>query len=126
MVERQRELDFLPGEEFQYSNTGYNLLAAAVVKLTSQPFPKWMSENIFAPLGMTHTFVADSPTALIADRADSYAPAGKSGYVPSLIYQAKSRRELRLKNYRLTGWRDLPATIGARSFARTYARRAQG
>src|SRR5690242_11304826 len=26
MVRRQRELDFAPGEEFQYSNTGYNLL----------------------------------------------------------------------------------------------------
>jgi CubicO group peptidase (beta-lactamase class C family) len=88
MVERQRELDFLPGEEFQYSNTGYNLLAAAVAKLTSQPFPKWMSENIFSPLGMTHTFVADSPTALIADRADSYAPAGKSGYVRAISQAA--------------------------------------
>jgi len=30
MVAHQRELDFLPGEEFQYSNTGYSLLAAAV------------------------------------------------------------------------------------------------
>ena len=29
MVRRQRELDFAPGEEYQYSNTGYNLLAAA-------------------------------------------------------------------------------------------------
>ena len=79
MVAHQRELDFLPGEEFQYSNTGYSLLAAAVSEVTGQPFPKWMSDNIFVPLGMTHTFVADNPTALIADRAESYRPTG-NGY----------------------------------------------
>jgi CubicO group peptidase (beta-lactamase class C family) len=80
MVAHQRELDFLPGEEFQYSNTGYSLLAAAVSEVTGQPFPKWMSDNIFVPLGMTHTFVADNPTALIADRAESYRPTGNNGY----------------------------------------------
>jgi CubicO group peptidase (beta-lactamase class C family) len=88
MVERQRELDFLPGEEFHYSNTGYNLLAAAVAQVTGQPFPKWMSENIFAPLSMTHTFVADNPTALIADRAESYASTGKNNYVRAISQAA--------------------------------------
>jgi CubicO group peptidase (beta-lactamase class C family) len=81
MVEHQRELDFLPGEEFQYSNTGYSLLAAAVAQVTGQPFPQWMSENIFAPLGMAHTFVADKPDAIVLDRAESYAPKGKSAYI---------------------------------------------
>ena len=88
MVERQRELDFLPGEEFQYSNTGYNLLAAAVAKMTSQPFPKWMSDNIFLPLGMSRTFVADNPAALIADRAESYTSAGKNSYVRAISQAA--------------------------------------
>ena len=81
MVERQRELDFLPGEEFQYSNTGYNLLAAAVGKVMGQPFPKWMAENIFVPLGMASTFVADNPDAILPARADAYTPRGKNDYL---------------------------------------------
>jgi CubicO group peptidase (beta-lactamase class C family) len=81
MVERQRELDFLPGEEFQYSNTGYNLLAAAIAQVTGQPFPKWMAENVFVPLGMAHTFVADNPDAIVTARADSYTPTGNNDYV---------------------------------------------
>jgi CubicO group peptidase (beta-lactamase class C family) len=88
MVKHQRELDFLPGEEFQYSNTGYNLLAAAVAQVTGQPFPKWLSENIFAPLGMAHTFVADSPDALVMDRAESYTPTGKSSYIRAISQAA--------------------------------------
>ena len=88
MVEHQRELDFLPGEEFQYSNTGYNLLAAAVAQVTGQPFQKWMSDNIFVPLGMARTFVADNPAALVADRAESYAPTGKNGYVRAVSQAA--------------------------------------
>src|SRR4030095_15332618 len=38
LVRRQRELDFAPGEKWQYSNTGYNLLAATVAKVTGQSF----------------------------------------------------------------------------------------
>ena len=88
MVEHQRELDFLPGEEYQYSNTGYSLLAAAVTQVTGQPFPKWMSENIFVPLGMAHTFVADTPDRLVPDRAESYSPAGKNSYVRAISQAA--------------------------------------
>lgn len=88
MVEHQRELDFVPGEEFQYSNTGYSLLAAAVSQVTGQPFPKWMSENIFMPLDMARTFVADTPDRLVPDRAESYSPAGKNNYVRAISQAA--------------------------------------
>src|SRR5208282_441457 len=46
MVRRQRELDFAPGEEEQYSNTGYNLLAATVAKVTGQSFRAWTDANL--------------------------------------------------------------------------------
>ena len=73
MVQRQRELDFAPGEEYQYSNTGYNLLAAAVAKITGQSFRTWTDANLFQPLGMTHTFVCDDPAEIMPDRARSYS-----------------------------------------------------
>jgi CubicO group peptidase (beta-lactamase class C family) len=57
MVRRQRELDFAPGEEEQYSNTGYNLLAATVAKVTGQSFRTWTDRNLFQPLGMKRKFL---------------------------------------------------------------------
>jgi CubicO group peptidase (beta-lactamase class C family) len=80
MVRRQRELDFAPGEEEQYSNTGYNLLAAAVAKVTGQSFRTWTDRNLFQPLGMKHTLVCDNPAEVIMDRANSYAPGGRNRF----------------------------------------------
>jgi len=77
MVERQRELDFQPGEQHQYCNTGYNLLAATVAKVTGQSFREWSAANIFKPLGMEHTHVCDSPTEIVLNRAESYMLSGK-------------------------------------------------
>lgn len=45
------------GEGFGYSNDGYNLLAAVVEIASGVPFERYMHEHIFAPAGMTKTFV---------------------------------------------------------------------
>ncbi len=76
MVRRQRELDFAPGEEHLYSNTGYNLLAAAVAKVTGQSFRAWTEANLFESLTMKHTHVCDNPAELVPNLAVSYSPAG--------------------------------------------------
>ena len=80
MVRRQRELDFAPGEEHLYSNTGYNLLATAVSKVTGRSFRAWTDANLFQSLGMKHTHVCDDPSEVMADRADSYSPSGKDAF----------------------------------------------
>jgi len=80
MVRRQRELDFAPGDEYQYSNTGYNLLAAIVGKVTGKPYAAWMRENVFQPLGMADTAVCVDPRMITPRRADSYAPDGHCGF----------------------------------------------
>ena len=79
MVRRQRGLDFVPGEEFQYSNTGYNLLAATIGKVTGQSFRAWTDENLFQPLGMKHTHVCENSTEIVPDVADSYEVDNKPG-----------------------------------------------
>ncbi|MDX2360384.1 MAG: serine hydrolase domain-containing protein [Crocinitomicaceae bacterium] len=56
-TKKQRELNFLPGEEFAYCNTGYNLMALIVERISEQTFADWMKENIFTPLGMNSAFV---------------------------------------------------------------------
>ena len=50
MVKNQKELDFDPGTQHMYSNTGYNLLAAIVEKVSGKSFREWTHENIFEPL----------------------------------------------------------------------------
>jgi CubicO group peptidase (beta-lactamase class C family) len=52
MVKYQKDLDFEPGSKFSYSNTGYNLLAEIVGKVSGKPFPQWVKKNIFTPLNM--------------------------------------------------------------------------
>ncbi|HMJ64644.1 MAG TPA: serine hydrolase domain-containing protein, partial [Candidatus Binatia bacterium] len=80
MVRRQQELDFVPGEEQQYCNTSYNLLAAAIAKVSGKSFREWTDANLFEPLGMKHTHFCEDPTKLIPNRAESYSPAGEKKY----------------------------------------------
>jgi CubicO group peptidase (beta-lactamase class C family) len=44
-----------PGEKFQYSNGGYMLLAQVVARTSGKGFQRFLEEEIFAPLRMTHT-----------------------------------------------------------------------
>ncbi len=80
MLSRQRELEFEPGATSLYSNTGYNLLAEVVAKVTGQSFRSWTDENLFRPLGMRHTHFCDDPTEIISKQAACYEPSGKSSY----------------------------------------------
>ena len=70
----QRTLNFAPGSEYFYSNTGYNLLAEMVQRVTGRPFRAWTNEHIFRPLRMDNTLVRDDHTEVIANRAFGYAP----------------------------------------------------
>jgi D-alanyl-D-alanine carboxypeptidase len=51
----RKELISKPGEKFQYSNVGYMLLARVIAKTSGKDFQRFLEEDIFAPLGMTHT-----------------------------------------------------------------------
>ena len=55
LCETKAERYGAPGDQYEYSNTGYNLLALLVERLSGVPFEKFLQENIFGPAGMTHT-----------------------------------------------------------------------
>jgi len=76
MVSKQHDLDFEPGSKYQYSNTGYNLLAAIVAKVSGKSFPQWAADNIFKPLDMLTTMVNDDYTKVIPQLATSYYQDG--------------------------------------------------
>jgi CubicO group peptidase (beta-lactamase class C family) len=52
---------FKPGEDVMYSGTGFNLLASIVEKVSGQSFKTYMDEQVFKPLAMTQTLVANGP-----------------------------------------------------------------
>jgi len=72
MVYNQTTLNFKPGAEYSYSNTGYNLLAAVVENITRISFREWTQKNIFQPLGMHCTLFLDNLSEIIPDVVDSY------------------------------------------------------
>lgn len=78
MVKQQKELDFEPGSEYQYSNTGYNLLAAIVEKVSGKSFREYTDSAIFQPLGMLSTHFLDDKGTLMPNLAYSYQTDGKN------------------------------------------------
>ena len=67
---RQKALNFKPGDEYLYSNTGYALLALIVERATGTPFATFADARIFKPLGMSDTqFLRRCSTAGEASRA---------------------------------------------------------
>jgi CubicO group peptidase (beta-lactamase class C family) len=68
----QRELNFPPGSEYLYCNTGYNLMAEIVERVSGQPFIEWTRENIFEPLGMEHSAFQDDVEVIQKNTATSY------------------------------------------------------
>ena len=68
----QKELNFIPGEEYLYCNTGYMLMVNIIEKVTNEKFPKWMKANIFEPLGMSDTYVEDLYSRVVLNNATSY------------------------------------------------------
>jgi len=81
LVEHQKKLQFEPGTDHTYNNTGYLLLAEVVQRVTGQPFDAWMKAHVFEPLGMHHTVVRMEPGQVIPGCAQGYVPADAGGFV---------------------------------------------
>jgi CubicO group peptidase (beta-lactamase class C family) len=69
----QQALNFEPGAEYSYSNTGYNVLAEVVARVSGSTFREWTDANIFQPLGMTSTHFHDDHTEVVANKAYGYS-----------------------------------------------------
>jgi len=87
LVVRQKALNFAPGSDWLYSNTGFFLLSVIVKRASGKTLREFAAENIFMPLRMAHTQFRDDHTALIANRALAYDPNEKEdGYTLSVSY----------------------------------------
>jgi CubicO group peptidase (beta-lactamase class C family) len=85
LITRQKELNFAPGSEYLYSNSGYLFLAQIVKRVTGKSLRVFADERIFQPLGMTHTHFHDEPYHVLNNRVISYAPAGDGFRISYLL-----------------------------------------
>lgn len=75
---------FSPGSKFEYSNTGYALLASVIEKASGKTYAAFLAENIFKPLKMENTFVYNR----------RLAPKKVADYAYGYIYDADARKVL--------------------------------
>lgn len=73
---RDKPLEFVPGEKFNYSNSGYYLLGVIIERAASKSYEDFLQEQIFTPLGMKNTGY-DSPSRIIKNRAAGYEGKGE-------------------------------------------------
>ena len=85
---RDRPLEFQPGENWKYSNSGYVLLGYLIEKISQESYSQFVQENIFNPLGMKDSGY-DSNSAIVPHRASGYTASdkglGNAGYIDMSI-----------------------------------------
>jgi CubicO group peptidase (beta-lactamase class C family) len=79
IVAREHQLNFRPGEQFSYSNTGYTLLALIAERAARVRLEEFADARIFSPLGMKATHFYGDATRLVKQRAYAYEPGPGGG-----------------------------------------------
>jgi CubicO group peptidase (beta-lactamase class C family) len=102
IVPRQKALNFMPGAEYMYSNTGYTLAAVIVKRVSGRSLRAFAHERIFAPLGMNDTHFHDDFTMVVPGRAWAYVPA----------FGAATNFRTSVPNYDTYGATSLFTTVG--------------
>jgi len=80
MLTRQKELNFKPGDEYLYSNSGYLLLSIIVTRVSGKSLREFAEEHIFKRLGMKTTHFHDDHRMIVKNRAAGYSPRENGGY----------------------------------------------
>ena len=87
LISKQRELNFPPGSDSLYSNSGYTLLAEIVAAVSEVSFKRFTQERIFEPLGMKHSHFHDDHGHIVPNRAYSYHPV-RDGFRKAVLSYA--------------------------------------
>ncbi len=84
LIAHLNELNFIPNTAFEYCNSGYNLLAEIVERVSGKSFAAFTTERIFVPLKMKNSQFPQDFEKIIKNKAYSYAPA-PNGYKKRLL-----------------------------------------
>jgi CubicO group peptidase (beta-lactamase class C family) len=80
LLGRQKDLNYKPGEEWRYSNTGYFLLGLIVKRVSGESLREFAEEKIIKPLGMSHSQFVDDRTLVVKNRAIGYHAGSNGGF----------------------------------------------
>ena len=81
---KQTDLNFKPGDEYLYSNSGYWLLGQIVKKVSGKNMADFAQKEIFEPIGMSDTHFHNDHTQIVKNRASGYVPSGNDSYKISM------------------------------------------
>jgi len=73
ILKRQKALNFTPGSEHLYSNSGYLVLAIIVRRVSGMSIGDYAMQKIFEPLGMENTFIYEDGGRVVKNRAIGYS-----------------------------------------------------
>src|SRR5215475_12819576 len=76
VITHQRALNFTPGAEYSYSNSGYNLAAIIIERVSKQKYPVFVEERLFKPIGMKNSSWRDDYQRIVPGRAQAYSRQG--------------------------------------------------
>ena len=76
LLKQQKTTKFPPGTKWDYSNSGYAVLAMVVEKVSGQPFGDFLHDRIFAPLDMKQTVAYEKGKNTVAHRAYGHTHDG--------------------------------------------------
>ncbi len=85
ILSKQQALNFKPGEEYSYSNSGFTMLAEIVRSVTGKSLRKFTDSAIFKPLGMNNTHFHDDYTEIVPNRSYSYERKGENHFANSIL-----------------------------------------
>lgn len=83
---QQTALNFKPGAEYLYCNTGFMLMADIIEDKTGLSFPNFMRQKVFEPLGMVHSYVEPDYANIIPGNATSYYGSSADGFEQATPY----------------------------------------
>ena len=78
LLEQQSSGKFAPGSRWEYSNSGYVVLAMIVEKVSGKSFGQFLQERIFTPLKMTNTLAYEKGKNEVPHRAYGHTKLGQS------------------------------------------------
>ncbi|MDA1306923.1 MAG: serine hydrolase [Acidobacteria bacterium] len=87
VLSRQQGLNFTPGTRWSYSNSGYNLAAVVVARVSGMSFAEFSRTRIFEPLGLTRTSWRDDFARLVPGRAIGYSPQGTARFRQNMPFE---------------------------------------
>ena len=86
LVSGQKELNFKPGDEFLYNNTGYALLGIIVRRVSGKSLAEFSQDRLFKPLGMTRTQWRDDFRKIVPGRAAAYSQNRDGGFSANMPF----------------------------------------